>query len=76
MVYFLIAILFLGVFVAYSIFFSMYVREVKKAEQHVGFRLPKILSGILKTTLTFSYVTAFLSSLYLVYITLITTRIL
>lgn len=76
MMYVFFALGFLGIFLLYSFFFSIYVREIKKAESHVGFLIPKTLKRVLKTTLTFSYISAVVSSLYFVYTALIISNIL
>lgn len=76
MIYFLAGIIFLGQFLVFTTFFQAYAKEVGKAEQHVGFKIPGIIHGMLKTTVGFSFVSAGLATMYLIYMVLFETQLL
>lgn len=76
MIYLIFGIIFLGVFLSFAAFFQAYAKEVGKAEAHVGFKVPAIASGLLKTTIAFSFLSVGFASLYLVYAALLEARLL
>lgn len=76
MMYFLAGLIFLGQFLVFTTFFQAYAKEVGKAEQHVGFEVPSLIHGMLKTTVGFSFVSAGLATMWLIYLVLFETQLL